>query len=41
MGVPMKLPSDTARTRADLQFVVGAVVSVAVLIAFVICLHAF
>lgn len=38
----MKLPITTnARVRADLQFVVGAVVAVAVLIAFVFCLHAF
>ncbi len=38
----MKLPlNNTARTRADVQFVIGAAVSVAVLIAFVICLHAF
>jgi hypothetical protein len=35
------LLNNTTRARADFQFVVGAVVSVAVLIAFVICLHAF
>jgi len=38
----MKLPSTyTARFRADLQFVAGAVMSVVVLIAFVLCLPAF
>ncbi len=38
----MKLPSTHAvLSRADLHFVVRAIVSVIVLIAFVICLHAF
>jgi hypothetical protein len=37
----MKLLSiNVARARADVQFVLGAAVSVAVLIAFVLCLHA-
>jgi hypothetical protein len=35
------LSTNTARLRADVQFVLGAALSVAVLIAFVICLHAF
>lgn len=31
----------TKATRADLQFLFGAVLSVAVLVVFVSCLHAF
>jgi hypothetical protein len=38
----MKLPpSPYFVSRSDLQFVVGALLAVAVLIAFVACVHAF
>jgi hypothetical protein len=35
------LSTNTARPRADVLFVLGATLSVVVLIAFVMCLHAF
>ena len=38
--LPMKLRSAHLPSRSDIQFVVGALLAVGVLIAFVACLHA-